>query len=47
MNPLTNGEQITAVAYPALQIAMVKYGGAGKHIYDVSYKEYYRYKWVS
>lgn len=38
---------IMAVAYPALQIAMVVYGGAGKHIYDVSYVEYYHYKWVS
>lgn len=37
---------IMAIAYPALQIAMVVYGGAGKHIYDVSYIEYYRYKWV-
>lgn len=35
-----------AVAYPALQMAMVIYGGAGKHIYDVSYAEYYMYTWV-
>lgn len=36
-----------ALVYPAVQIAMVVYGGAGKHIYDVSYSEYYNYKWVS
>ena len=35
-----------AVAYPAIQIAMVQYGGAGKHIYDITYEEYYHYKWV-
>jgi hypothetical protein len=35
-----------ALVYPAVQIAMVVYGGAGKHIYDVSYGEYYIYKWV-
>lgn len=38
---------LMAIAYPALQIAMVVYGGAGKHIYDVSYVEFYHYKWVS
>lgn len=36
-----------ALAYPSLQIAMVVYGGAGKHVYDVSYGEYYNYQWVS
>lgn len=35
-----------AVAYPALQIAMVQYGGAGKHMFDVTYIEYYYYHWV-
>lgn len=38
---------LMAIAYPALQIAMVVCGGAGKHIYDVSYIEFYYYKWVS
>lgn len=38
---------LMAIAYPALQIAMVVYGGAGKHIFDVTYTEYYYYKWVS
>lgn len=37
---------LMAIAYPALQIAMVVYGGAGKHVFDVSYVEYYHYKWV-
>lgn len=37
---------LMAIAYPALQMAMVLGGGAGKHIYDVSYSEYYVYKWV-
>lgn len=37
---------LMAIAYPALQIAMVVYGGAGNHIYDVSYNQYYHYKWV-
>lgn len=41
------GALLMAIAYPALQIAMVVYGGAGKHIYDVKYVEYYHYKWVS
>lgn len=37
---------IMAAAYPAVQIVMVVHGGAGKHIYDVKYTEYYIYKWV-
>jgi hypothetical protein len=35
------------MAYPALQIAMVQYGGAGKHFYDITYQEYLHYKYVS
>ncbi|KAK8220930.1 hypothetical protein IWZ01DRAFT_477862 [Phyllosticta capitalensis] len=38
---------IMAVAYPALQIAMVQYGGAGKHMFDVTYIEYYYYHWLA
>ncbi len=38
---------LMAVAYPALQIAMIQYGGAGKHIFDVTYEEYYHYKWLA
>jgi hypothetical protein len=38
---------LLAMAYPALQIAMVQYGGAGKHFYDITYQEYYHYKFVS
>ena len=38
---------LLAMAYPALQICMVIYGGAGKHFYDVTYEEYYYYKFVS
>ncbi|OCK83286.1 hypothetical protein K432DRAFT_291469, partial [Lepidopterella palustris CBS 459.81] len=30
---------IMAVAYPSIQIAVVQYGGAGRHIYDVSYHQ--------
>ncbi|KAF1360714.1 hypothetical protein EJ07DRAFT_16854, partial [Lizonia empirigonia] len=35
---------VLSMAYPALQIAMVQYGGAGKHFYDITYQEYYYYK---
>lgn len=38
---------ILGMAYPALQIAMVQYGGAGKHFFDITYQEYYYYKIVS
>jgi hypothetical protein len=38
---------LLAMAYPALQIAMVQYGGAGKHFYDITYQEYFHYKLVS
>jgi hypothetical protein len=38
--------QILAVAWPALQIAMVQYGGAGKHMYDVTYHEFYMVNWL-
>ncbi|KAK5120367.1 hypothetical protein LTR85_006306 [Meristemomyces frigidus] len=38
---------VLAVAYPALQIAMVNYGGAGQHIYDITYHEYYVYHWIA
>jgi hypothetical protein len=37
---------VLAVAYPSLQIAMITMGGAGKHMFDITYQEYYRYKWV-
>lgn len=37
---------LLAIAYPSLQIAMVKYGGAGKHFYDITYQEYFHYKYV-
>ena len=30
---------LAAVAYMAMAIAMVRYGGAGKHIYDLTYEE--------
>ena len=30
---------LTAVAYFALAIGMMVYGGAGKHIYDMTYEE--------
>ncbi|KAF3009722.1 hypothetical protein E8E13_009078 [Curvularia kusanoi] len=35
---------LLSMAYSALQIAMVQYGGAGKHFYDITYQEYYYYK---
>lgn len=38
---------LLALAYPAIQIAMVQYAGAGKHIFDVTYTEYYNYKWLA
>ncbi|KAK7512468.1 uncharacterized protein IWZ02DRAFT_87030 [Phyllosticta citriasiana] len=38
---------IMAVAYPALQIAMVQYGGAGKHMFDVTYENYHYYHWLA
>jgi hypothetical protein len=38
---------LLSMAYPAFQIAMVKYGGAGKHFYDITYQEYFYYKSVS
>lgn len=38
---------LLSIAYPALQIAMVKHGGAGKHFYDITYQEYRHYKYVS
>lgn len=38
---------LMAVAYPACQIAMVLYGGAGQHIYDVTYHQYYMYHWIA
>jgi len=38
---------LLSMAYPALQIAMVQYGGAGKHFYDITYEEYFYYKAVS
>jgi hypothetical protein len=38
---------LLSMAYPALQIAMVQYGGAGKHFYDITYQEYFYYKSVS
>ncbi|KAL5115538.1 hypothetical protein ACEQ8H_006601 [Pleosporales sp. CAS-2024a] len=38
---------LLGMAYSALEIAMVVYGGAGKHIYDITYEEYYRYKFLA
>ncbi|KAF3043003.1 hypothetical protein E8E12_010001 [Didymella heteroderae] len=38
---------LLAMAYPALQIAMVQYGGAGKHFYDITYQEYFHYKYLA
>lgn len=38
---------LLSMTYPALQIAMVRYGGAGKHFYDITYQEYLHYKLVS
>jgi hypothetical protein len=29
--------QFLAIIYPSLQIAMVNYGGGGKHMYSVTY----------
>ncbi|KAF2145321.1 uncharacterized protein K452DRAFT_220412 [Aplosporella prunicola CBS 121167] len=37
---------IMAIAYPALQIAMVVYGGGGKHTWDVTYEEYNIFNWL-
>lgn len=31
---------LTALAYMAIAIGMVVYGGAGKHIYDMTYQEF-------
>jgi hypothetical protein len=38
---------LLSMAYPALQIAMVQYGGDGKHFYDITYQEYSYYILVS
>ncbi|KAK7187987.1 hypothetical protein DPSP01_003127 [Paraphaeosphaeria sporulosa] len=38
---------LLSMAYPALQIAMVQYGGAGKHFYDITYQEYFHYKYLA
>ncbi|KAE9990508.1 hypothetical protein EG327_001307 [Venturia inaequalis] len=38
---------ILALAYPALQLAMVTYGGSGKHIYDCTYEEQYVFKYLA
>ncbi|ETN41816.1 uncharacterized protein HMPREF1541_03753 [Cyphellophora europaea CBS 101466] len=38
---------VMAIAYSALQVAMALKGGAGKHIFDVTYLEYYHYKWYA
>lgn len=38
---------LLAIAYPALQIAMVVYGGAGQHIYDVTYRNFQAYHWIA
>ncbi|QDS77165.1 hypothetical protein FKW77_001727 [Venturia effusa] len=38
---------ILALAYPALQLAMVVYGGSGKHLYDCSYQEQYFFKYLA
>ncbi|KAL3424966.1 hypothetical protein PVAG01_04247 [Phlyctema vagabunda] len=35
---------LLAVAWPSLQIVAAKYGGAGKHIYDLTYEEYAIFK---
>jgi hypothetical protein len=44
---LTNeSRQILAIGYTAIQIALAKYGGGGKHIYDVTYHEFYIFKMV-
>lgn len=36
-----------AIAYPGLQIAMIRHGGGGKHAWDVTYAEYNIFNWVS
>ncbi|KAE9975871.1 hypothetical protein BLS_002377 [Venturia inaequalis] len=38
---------ILALAYPALQLAMVTYGGSGKHIYDCTYEEQCVFKYLA
>lgn len=38
---------LLSMAYPALQITMIQYGGAGKHFYEITYQEYFYYKSVS
>lgn len=38
--------QIMAIAYPAIQIAMVTHGGGGQHTWDVTYEEYNVFNWV-
>ncbi|KAG9189050.1 hypothetical protein G6011_05918 [Alternaria panax] len=38
---------LLSMAYPALQIAMVQHGGAGKHFYDITYQEYSHYKYLA
>ncbi|KAL1651895.1 hypothetical protein SLS58_000018 [Diplodia intermedia] len=37
---------IMAIAYPAIQIAMVVHGGGGKHSWDVTYAEYNDFNWL-
>ncbi|CZR61347.1 related to integral membrane protein PTH11 [Phialocephala subalpina] len=38
---------LLAVAWPTLQICAVIYGGAGKHMYDITYEEYGHFKTFS
>ncbi|KAF2402858.1 hypothetical protein EJ06DRAFT_311298 [Trichodelitschia bisporula] len=38
---------LLATVYPAIQIAMVQYGGGGRHVYDVTYQEYHIFHWLS
>ncbi|KAK0609383.1 hypothetical protein DIS24_g12324 [Lasiodiplodia hormozganensis] len=37
---------IMAIAYPAIQIAMVTHGGGGQHTWDVTYEEYNVFNWL-
>jgi Fungal rhodopsin domain len=40
----SDNSQLLAIAWPTLQICAVVYGSAGKHMYDVTYEEYGRFK---
>ena len=39
-------EQFLLTTWPILNIALVYHGGSGRHLYDVTYHEYFIFNWV-